>query len=282
MTQDSKPGTELTPAPANAGDLTVAIREPDYYFAAQRKALEARLDELQIPERDADEIVAKRTRKTIRDKALGLFRVGDVIKEILNWNETVDGDLKEAKKEVLLAAYFQKSDENGEEIAKLKNVLVNPQGNTLFSKILRIVDDNPPDLELIEHLASALKYIADSDFERLFEQHRYALAQIEQLTPQALTILADSQRWPLMSLGSRTTEGSKVVSDWLSAFAESYAQSKRISDQAVFDRVQHSINQLIRGLFIEAHMTEGGHTKCTLTSIGRALLPYVNHDGNKR
>lgn len=123
-------------------------------------------------------------------------KTGDIISTVINWNEEVNKDIIEAKKMILLEKYFDKADSNERAITMLKDFLVNPQGNTIFNKLLRIVDDSPPDQELMEHLSSVLKVIVSAGrFEELFEQHKYALAQIEKLTPQTLTIIADKNNW---------------------------------------------------------------------------------------
>lgn len=56
--------------------------------------------------------------------------------EIINWNESVDDDIKEAKKEILFAQYFDKNDGNEIALTNIKDFLSNTQGNTLFNKIL--------------------------------------------------------------------------------------------------------------------------------------------------
>ncbi|ABW66709.1 hypothetical protein [Desulfosudis oleivorans] len=254
------------------------LTAPDYYFAAQQKTLEARIKEIKIPQEEEAGIVAEKAAKTVRDKLLGLFKVGELISEILNWNESVDADLREAKKEFLLAQYVQASENNEIAISQLRDFLSSPQGNTLFNKIIRILDDSPPDLELANHLSSALQHIVSSDFIKLFEAHRYALAQIERLTAQALTILSDYRAWPQVKLGSFNASGSRVTSDWLMEFTGAYAQTKQISDTAMENRVRHSVNELISARFIEAHLVgEGGIAKCVVTEVGQTLLPYVNN-----
>ena len=252
------------------------IKSPDYYFNAQSKSLESRLENVKLSEEEEKDISTAHTKKLIRDKALGFFKVGEIISEIINWNESVDEDIKEAKKEYLLAQYFDKNDRNEMALSNIKDFLSNAQGNTLFNKILRILDDTPPDVELSNHLSNALRYIINSNFEALFEEHKYALSQIEKLTPQALTILSDNNSWPLIPLGSYSASGSKVTSDWLTEFTKTYAASKRINDSQIINRISHSINELISMRLIEAHLTQESGASCTMTGVGKALLPYIS------
>lgn len=252
------------------------IASPAYYFTAQDKTLSARLDHITLTEAQVAEIKKQHTVKFIRDKTLGLFKVGEIVSSIINWNESVDEDLKAAKKEYLLAQYFEKNENNENSIAEIKAFLSSPQGNTLFNKVLRILDDTPPDIELSEHLSSVLQYIIKNDFRSLFEQHKYALAQIEKLTPQSLTILADNNSWPPMTLGISTATGSKITSDWLSEFTNAYCQFKDITDQGMITRVQHSINELISTRLIEAHKYHDESVRAVMTQVGKGLLPYIN------
>ncbi|MGN8160649.1 hypothetical protein ACS8YF_18510 [Salinisphaera sp. SWV1] len=256
---------------------TEILKEPTHYFAAQEKTLDARLESLELPPGEEKRIKSDRARKVIRDRALGLFKIGEVISEFLNWNEAVDNDLRDAKKEYLLSKYFEKNDENSEAISSLKDFLSSPQGNTIFNKILRILDDSPPDLELAEHLSSALQHVINNDFDTLFEQHKYALSQIERLTPQALTVLSDYRDWPSFTLSSYSAAGSKITSDWLSEFARAYSTRKNIADEGKRNRLRHSINELISLRFVEAHLVgEDKVASCRITSVGTSILVYVD------
>lgn len=252
------------------------IGHPEHYFGAQGKSLDARLENVKLSPEEEGKIQSQHAKKFIRDKALGLFKIGEIVSEIINWNESVDEDLKEAKKEYLLAQYFDKNDQNEKALLQLKEFLSSPQGNTLFNKILRILDDSPPDMELANHLSSALQHVVSNSFHQLFEQHKYALSQIEKLTPQALTILSDHRSWPLIKLGSYSANGTKVSSDWLLEFTDAYCQAKLVRDAGMITRVRHSINELISTRLIEAHLTGQNGARCTVTQVGESILPYIN------
>lgn len=116
----------------------------------------------------------------------------------------------------------------------------------------------------------------NTDFESLFEQHKYALAQIEKLSPQALTILSDYQHWPGFKINNYSATGSKISSEWLKEFADSYSYSKNIINPEIIERIAHSISELINSRFIEAHLSgEEYSANCRVTRIGKVLLPYL-------
>ncbi len=108
-----------------------------------------------------------------------------------------------------------------------------------------ILDDYPPDLELIDHLVRALKYMVNNDnFYKMFEQHKFTLAQIEKLTPQALTILSDYENYPVFNLEMSMSFGPNVTSEWYDKFIEAYCKNKNINSLEMKSRVAHVIIQL--------------------------------------
>lgn len=252
------------------------ITQSETYLQTQNKTLEQRLNNIEISQDREQDIIGNKTVKTIRDKTLGLFKVGEVISTFLNWNEEVDEEIDEAKKSVLLERFFNSVDYHENTINKLKQFITNPQGNVLFNKVLRILDDNPPDLELISHLSTALKYIIDNgDFYKLFEKHKFALAQIEKLSPQALTILSDYRNYPDFKLESSTSMGGKITSEWNIKFVQSYCNLKEISSDEIIIRISHVITQLQTQGYLAAYTSRENVCYCEVTSIGKDLLPYI-------
>jgi hypothetical protein len=106
---------------------------------------------------------------------LGLFKVGEIVNTFLNRNEEIHNEIKNAKKDLLLSQYLEKADQQENGIQQIKYLITNPRGNTLFNKITRILDNTPPDIELTKHLSNVLYHIIDSDFSKLFEDHKFVL-----------------------------------------------------------------------------------------------------------
>lgn len=257
----------------------IIVTKPEFYFHTQGLSLEQRLERIKLDKEKEEAIRASKTVKTIRDKVLGLFKLGDIVKTVLEWNEEVDKDIKEAKKEFLLSRYLDKQDQTEYGLNQLKNLLTDPVGNTLFNKILRILDNSTPDVEQIEHLAKSLQYIVSSDFNSMFEDHKYALNQIEMLTPQALTILSDYNNWPSWRMHSFTSNDGIITSDWLPQFVSLYSTRKNIIDGSLSNKIAHSVNDLIKNRYIEAkHMTnqlKENFARIVLSDIGRIVVKYV-------
>ena len=252
------------------------ITEPELYLQAQSKTLDQRLSKITISKEQEQDIIKNKTIKTIRDKILGSFKLGDVISTCLNWNEGIDGELKKAKKDVLLEEFFDSVENHEEAISNIKLLITNPQGNTLFNMVLRILDDSPPDLELIGHLSTALKYIVENGkFQEMFEKHKFALAQIEKLSPQALTILCDYKSYPDFNIGSVAVNNGKVSSEWNTQFVQAYCLKKEITSSEIITRVSHVIIQLQTQGYLGAYASKENTYYCKVTSIGSDLLPYI-------
>lgn len=253
------------------------IKDTKEFMRGASQSLDEKLNEIKLSEGKIEEITTNQTKRIIRDKVLGLFKVGELISTLINWNEGIDNEIREAKKEGLLLEYFNRCDQNEKNVLELKDFLSDPSGNTLFNKILRILDDAPPDINLIKYLANALNYIIYNDFVIMFEDHKYALALIEQQTPQTLTILADYGSWPEFPLGLTISTAGKITSDWLDAFIGPYVRSKGISDSRLIERIKNSMNELISKRFVEAVSLANNRAKAQLTDTGKLLLRYISN-----
>ncbi|WP_338378064.1 hypothetical protein [uncultured Flavobacterium sp.] len=82
------------------------ISKSELYFKKQKENLDKRISEVKLSEKEEQEIIKSKTTKTIRDKFLGLFKIGDVISTILNWNEEIDSEIKETKKTIFTFSLF--------------------------------------------------------------------------------------------------------------------------------------------------------------------------------
>nr|WP_287411898.1 hypothetical protein [Pseudodesulfovibrio sp.] len=248
------------------------LTSPKKYYNSQKETLDAMLEDVSINEAS---IINTASQNLIRDKLMGFFKVTDVINTMINWNETVDADIRRAKKEYLLHEVIIDFQSQGEEIDLLKHFISDPAGNTLYNKIVRILENFPPDEQLSRHLAKAIRHIVQTDFVGLFESHKYAISQIEQLTPQALTILVDNPNWPEFDPGTTVAHGKTITSDWLPTFTNAYCRAKQVSDLIIGERIGHSIGLLKTNGYMVAQTQEGKGARCYLTSLGANILPYI-------
>jgi hypothetical protein len=142
--------------------------------------------------------------------------------------------------------------------------------------MLRILDDSPPDGDLLEQLSSTLKSIIDSgEFSKLFDIHKFSLSQNEKLTPQSLSILSDYKNWPNFSKFEAFQEGNKVKEAFYNELANRYCEIRGINDQAIINRVSHSIFELKRAGLIDAVRVRGDKVKPFLTVPGEEIIQYL-------
>jgi predicted RNA polymerase sigma factor len=78
------------------------IAKPHEFFAIERKNLEERLNEIRLDEESQEGIIRDTTQKAIRDKLLGLFKIGEIAKAFLDWNDAVEQKIRGAKKSFFL------------------------------------------------------------------------------------------------------------------------------------------------------------------------------------
>lgn len=80
------------------------LTSPEYFFAAQGKTLEERLQNVVLSEEQTDEIESSKGRKVVRDAVLSSLVIGKIAKTFIDWNEGVDKEIKEADVRTVLNA----------------------------------------------------------------------------------------------------------------------------------------------------------------------------------
>jgi hypothetical protein len=250
------------------------IAHPKEHLSLKKRELDSALNAIILTDDEADEIRNKRAIKVLHDNVLGKIPGYKLARCLLTWNAEADREIKNAKKELLLVNCHEKLIGQGQSIQAITNFITNPVGSTLFNKLIQIIDDNPPDQELLQHLSACLKNMCTSDFEALFSDHKYALSQIEIMTPHSLTILSDSASWPIFDPGSFQSNGPTITSDWLEAFCSHYIAAKGISpDRRKF--IRHCISELMSKRMIIATLHQERKAKAGLTEIGSTIVKYI-------
>jgi hypothetical protein len=89
-------------------------------------------------------MITERESKTAQRKILLslLGKVGGAINTIIDANSNLHKKLTEEKERILLGMYINKTENIEENIGKLKEFITNPEGNILYNKLLRIVQDS--------------------------------------------------------------------------------------------------------------------------------------------
>lgn len=250
--------------------------------------LRSQLDSVEIPSTVLNDIKTKEVKKTTRGVFLDLFGLG-TIEKVLDTAERIEEATQEYKRGMLMQEYSQQVKLTQDEVSKLEKFVTSPEGNILFNKIVRIVNNNPPIPHYAKLLANALKTTINSNFLELFHKYIYVLNQIEKLTPQALIILVDSNNWPEYSIGTYASEKGVITSEWIKSFLLSYGPAKKITDDSTIRRIGHALQELLRANLIRSRHANQidsknlgslhdstNPAKCEPTELGLEILEYVS------
>lgn len=176
-----------------------------------------------------------------------------------------------------LAVLLSKFEEQISSFEKFRDILgkllTSNAGIMLFHKTVRIVNTGNFEQEYIELLAKTLKHISESDFEDLFNEHDYALSQIEKLSPQALLVLSSFESWRGISLqGGTTMSGQTIVGNWDDQVTNFFARSKNIEDERIKRRLAHAFRELENNRML--YLT--GNKNIALSPIGTEVYGYIS------
>lgn len=124
--------------------------------------LQSKLDSIQIPNEVQQKIANTEAGKTIRGVILSFFNLG-ILEKVFTTAESIENETNEYKKGLLMSAYTDQVDNIQKEVNKLENFVISPEGNILFSKIIRIINNNPQSKSYSKLLAECLKKIINSN-----------------------------------------------------------------------------------------------------------------------
>jgi len=181
---------------------------------------------------------------------LGKATTGSVVSsipglnKIFEWVERVDQASREEKLKTLLIEYSGRFESFEDAISKLKLLTATRGGQTLFRKIIQIVDKGDEDQEWIRLLAITLKKVFETEFEKYFDAQMFVLSQIDRLSPQALILLSEYAIWKEVNIQSTTTTSGQTMGDWIPQVTMFMRQKKGIDNLEVGARVNHSFREL--------------------------------------
>ncbi len=249
----------------------------------------AKFDNIILPEEEIKDIKRDELSKGILATILDSLGLG-IASKAYEIADKVQERIKETKIAYLLSDYFTDLENMKDKISKFEKFVTDPIGNTIFSKVIRVINTNPPNKEYIKILSKVLKHITNSDFQNLFSKHNYVLSEIEQLTPQALIILSDYRNWPEFEIGNYSSRDGVITSLWIEEFVMHYCSHLKISEDELSRRISHSTKELLRIDLIRAYIQGERDSKefsslkdsdthkavCELTELGREIIDYLD------
>ena len=256
---------------------------PSHYNAIQKQTLEGRLSDIEISDekmisitKESSKKAAKEAGKELLNSIPGISTVSNAAFIFMDWNKKVDSDLEDVKQQMLIESYLNKSDDHEKAIEELKDAISDYYGNALINKVFRMLGDYPPDGDLFKHLRSALRKICiTKDFERMFDSHKFNLSLIEKMSPQALTILADSKKWPDFNISySGMSVDGKITDQFQQPFSQRYSQLKGIQNPKKIARITFIVSELAKEGLVECYIVQGGY-RLMLSDLGKELYEYL-------
>ena len=178
--------------------------------------------------------------------------------------------LDDARLYILLREFKNKHDTEEKFQIQLKKLITTPSGINLFQKIVRILNADIFDINYVKLLATVLKNISDSSFDKLFDKHNYTLSQIEKLSPQALFLIHDKSTWPQFSFSSTTVSNQILGEGWAPAFIKTYFGNKGIIEESKIQHGIHAIRELNNAGFVKIEKD-----RLYLTDIGENIYEYI-------
>lgn len=193
------------------------------------------------------------------------------INKLFEWVERFDQGSREEKLKMLLTKYTERCNSFEDAISRLRLLTSTPGGQTIFRKVLQIVDKGAEDQEWIRLLAVTLERISDEDFNKYFDAQMFILSQIDRLSPQALIVLSKYDTWKEVRINSTSTSSHQTMGDWIPQVTQFMRTKLGIESLEVGVRINHSFRELeSTGLVI----LKGHDLK--LTAVGLEIYRVIN------
>lgn len=193
-----------------------------------------------------------------------------VLNKMFEWMERVDKASREEKLKTLLVEYVGRFDSTDDAISKLELLAATRGGQTLFRKVIQIVDKGAEDKEWIRLLAIALRKVSETEFEKYFDAQMFVLSQIDRLSPQALILLSKYDIWRQANIQNTTTTSGQTMGDWIPQATMFMRQKLGVNNLEVGARINHSFRELEATGMVDLK----GH-QLKLTAIGLEIYRVI-------
>ena len=214
------------------------------------------LEDIELKPQQIVGVLVEATSQTIASSFPGLNK-------LFEWVERIDQISREEKLKTLLIEYNAHFESTDDALSRLRLLTATRGGQTLFRKVIQIIDKGAEDQEWIRLLAKVVQRISEAEFEKYFDAQMFMLSQIDRLTPQALLILSKYGIWKGVNIQNTTTTSGQTVGDWAPQVTMFMRQRIGIENLEVGGRINHSFRELESAGMI----TLSGH-QLKLTAIG--------------
>lgn len=271
-------------------EILKMINEPGSIMRAENQQMKDRIRQKKLSDEDRVSLITGGTGSLIKTGAKALLNgnLGDLIFDTVEFGDKMSERLTEVKKSLVIADYVQQSDNHQKALERLTDLLTDPYGLTLYSKIISILNDSPADGDMMKVLANVLGNLSvENDFRKVFSDTKSLLSVIDKLSPQSLSFLKQIPSLP--KIDTRSTGGTfmingGVINNDLSGYlAKVYAgylheQGTSVSEDAIHVAILelHSFSLSQTRAFGNVPRKETDFIGESLTGIGEKMLQLIS------
>lgn len=239
-------------------EIESIIRHPEYMLSAESKSLKQRIKERKLNSEEVKSVVAT----TAKDKGKSLVsdllnaKWFDLVCDIADTGDKLKSKLEDAKKIQLLSEYLQKTDDHEKALDNIVDLITNPYGLSLYSKIINILSDSPTDGDVLEILSDYLfNLVREESLQKAFSRNKTILNIIDKSSPQALILLRMYNKWTLVPKPQTViSNGGHVQGDNTRLVAQTFVENKVIENvdvddvqMAIYDLEENGLAEFISG-----------------------------------
>lgn len=265
-------------------ELLSMIEHPEYFTHAEKISMEEKNRQKKLGTKEVSTAMidtAKSEGKALVLDALN-GKWGDLIFDVAETGDHLKTKLDDMKKVMLLAEYLQKVDDQEQGLLKLTDLITDPYGLSIYSKIISMLSDSPADDDLLSLMSDYLKKLTEEDrLSEIFSKTKSILNLIDKNSPQALILLRNARDWPLVpNPGNAVTVNGRVQGDNTKLVASTFVkipQFKKYSivslQMAIFDLETNGLAEFISGTLQNDRQK---NVYCEqLTATGNMLLESI-------
>lgn len=250
------------------------IEHPEYMMKAERQSLKQRVEAKKLDTKEMTSVVTSTAKDKGRSIVSDLLNTKwfDLVCDIADTGDRLKENLNDAKKVQLLGEYLQKTDNHEKGLNSLIDLITDPYGLALYSKIINMLSDSPADGDVLDVLSSYLRNLTeDSDLSKSFSRNKSILTLIDKCSPQALILLKMADEWPeVTGIGTFMSSSGHIQGDCSRQIAQSFVISRRFSSIPI-DDMQMAVVDLEKNGLANLVVLSGQMMREHLTDLGRIV-----------
>ena len=265
--------------------IKAIIEHPEYMMTAERQSLQKRLENKNLDSEEVKSVVTTTTKDKGKSLVSDLLNTKwfDLVCDIADTGDKLKNNLDDAKKVKLLGEYLQKTDNHEKALKSLIDLITDPYGLALYSKIINILSDSPADGDILEILSDYLNNLTkEESLQKAFSRNKTILSLIDKSSPQALMLLRRANEWPeVTGIGAFMSSGGHIQGDYSRYTASSFISVQQFSSisiddmqMAIVDLEKNGLANLVSGT-ISNGLSEKHVTLEQLTDLGKIVREAI-------